>query len=424
MKEKFLLGASTAAHQVEGNNIHSDFWALEQMEGSSYKEPSRDAVDHYNRYQEDIRLMREAGLNAFRFSIEWARIEPVKGIYDEDEIRHYKKVLQCCHDNGITPIVTMHHFSSPKWLISEGGWENEDTVQYFADYCRYVIKRLGSQMEYVCTINEANMGLQIAAVAKDMMRKMGVNPQVGMNFNLSEEFKKRRGNEAAVFGLKPDQPVNTFLSMRTEKGDLLIMRAHEEARDAMKAECPHLKVGLTLSLYDLQPQEGGEEMAGKMWKDDFEHYLPYLQKDDFIGIQNYTRKLVDKNGGLPAPEGSELTQMGYEFYPEGISHVVRHVAEQFSIPILVTENGIATDDDARRVEYIRRAVAGIAECVRDGIPVKGYLHWTFMDNFEWQEGYAITFGLVAVDRTSQKRTPKSSLEYLGSLLEEFENTEN
>ena len=180
--------------------------------------------------------MREAGLNAFRFSIEWARIEPVKGIYDEDEIRHYKKVLQCCHDNGITPIVTMHHFSSPKWLISEGGWENEDTVQYFADYCRYVIKRLGSQMEYVCTINEANMGLQIAAVAKDMMRKMGVNPQVGMNFNLSEEFKKRRGNEAAVFGLKPDRPVNTFLSMRTEKGDLLIMRAHEAARDAMKAE--------------------------------------------------------------------------------------------------------------------------------------------------------------------------------------------
>ena len=155
------------------------------------------------------------------------------------------------------------------------------------------------------------------------------------------------------------------------------MRAHEAARDAMKAECPHLKVGLTLSLYDLQPQEGGEEMAEKMWKDDFEHYLPYLQKDDFIGIQNYTRKLVDKNGGLPAPEGSELTQMGYEFYPEGISHVVRHVAEQFSIPILVTENGIATDDDTRRVEYIRRAVAGIAECVRDGIPVKGYLHWTF-----------------------------------------------
>lgn len=420
MSTKFLLGASTAAHQIEGNNIHSDFWALEQMEGSGYKEPSLDAVDHYNRYEEDIRLMKEAGLNAFRFSIEWARIEPVKGSYDEKEILHYENVLKCCHENGITPIVTMHHFSSPKWLISEGGWENEETVRYFAAYCCHVVVRLGHLMEYVCTINEANMGLQIAAVARDMMVRMGVNPQVGMKFDLPEEMKKRRGNEAAVFGLHPEQPVNTFLSMRTGEGDLLIMRAHEAARDAMKEKCPHLKVGLTLSLYDLQPQEGAEETAKKIWSDDFAHYLPYLQKDDFIGVQNYTRKLVNEQGGLPAPEGVEVTQMGYEFYPEGIAHVVRHVAEYLPIPILVTENGIATDDDTRRVEYIRRALAGIKGCLEDGIPVKGYLHWSFIDNFEWQEGYAITFGLVAVDRSSQKRTPKPSLAYLGSKLREFE----
>ena len=154
MNGKFLLGAATAAHQVEGNNIYSDFWALEQMENSSYKEPSLDAVDHYHRYEEDIRLLKEAGLNAFRFSIEWARIEPVKGKYEEAEIEHYRKILDCCHENGIVPVVTMHHFSSPKWLVSEGGWENEKTVGYFADYCRYVAERLGSRMEYVCTINE------------------------------------------------------------------------------------------------------------------------------------------------------------------------------------------------------------------------------------------------------------------------------
>lgn len=359
-------------------------------------------------------------LNAFRFSIEWARIEPVKGSYDEKEILHYENVLKCCHENGITPIVTMHHFSSPKWLISEGGWENEETVRYFAAYCRHVVGRLGHLMEYVCTINEANMGLQIAAVARDMMIRMGVNPQVGMKFDLPEEMKKRRGNEAAVFGLHPEQPVNTFLSMRTGEGDLLIMRAHEAARDAMKEKCPHLKVGLTLSLYDLQLQEGAEETAKKIWSDDFAHYLPYLQKDDFIGVQNYTRKLINEQGGLPAPEGVEVTQMGYEFYPEGIAHVVRHVAEYLPIPILVTENGIATDDDTRRVEYIRRALAGIQGCLEDGIPVKGYLHWSLIDNFEWQEGYAITFGLVAVDRSCQKRTPKPSLAYLGSKLREFE----
>lgn len=420
MQEKFLLGAATAAHQVEGNNIHSDFWALEQMEGSGYKEPSLDAVDHYNRYEEDILIMKKAGLNAFRFSIEWARIEPEKGQFNEDEILHYEKVLQCCRENGIIPVVTMHHFSSPKWLIREGGWECEKTISYFADYCHYVVKKLGHLMEYVCTINEANMGLQIAAVARDMMMKMGVKPQVGMNFEMPEEFKKKRKNEAAAFGMEPDQPVNTFLSLRTVEGDILTMLAHEAARDVMKEECPNLKVGLTLSLFDIQAQPGGEKLAEKAWADDFTHYLSFLEKDDFIGVQNYTRKLIGPYGSLPAPKGAEVTQMGYEFYPEAIGHVIRHVAEQLPLPILVTENGIGTDDDSRRVEYIKRALAGVKACVADGIPVKGYLHWSLLDNFEWQEGYAKTFGLIAVERSCQKRKPKPSLAYLGSFGKEFE----
>ena len=410
----FLIGAATAAHQVEGNNIHSDFWALEQMENSGYKEPSLDAVDHYNRYEEDIQLIAKAGLNAYRFSIEWARIEPEKGRFDEKEIKHYENVLKCCREHNITPVVTMHHFSSPKWLISEGGWESEITIRYFADYCRYVVSKLGDLMEYVCTINEANMGLQIAAVARDMMMKMGIKPQIGLNFELPKEMREKQAAGAAVFGLKPEQPVSTFLSLRSEKGDILVMRAHESAREAMKEVCPHLKVGLTLSLFDIQVQPGGESQAEKAWDDDFAHYLPYLQKDDFIGVQNYTRKLMGENGSLPVPEGSEVTQMGYEFYPEGIGHVIRHVAEQLPKPIFVTENGIGTDDDSRRVEYIKRALAGVGECVADGIPVIGYLHWSLLDNFEWQEGYGKTFGLIAVDRSTQKRMPKPSLAYLGS----------
>lgn len=415
----FLLGAATAAHQVEGNNIHSDFWALEQMENSGYKEPSLDAVDHYNRYEEDIQLIAEAGLNAYRFSIEWARIEPEKGRFDEKEIKHYENVLKCCREHNITPVVTMHHFSSPKWLISEGGWESEITIQYFADYCRHVVSKLGDLMEYVCTINEANMGLQIAAVARDMMMKMGITPQIGLNFELPKEMQGRKAAEAAVFGLKPEQPVSTFLSLRSEKGDILVMRAHESAREAMKEVCPHLKVGLTLSLFDIQVQPGGEAQAEKAWDDDFAHYLPYLQKDDFIGVQNYTRKLMGENGSLPVPEGSEVTQMGYEFYPEGIGHVIRHVAEQLPKPIFVTENGIGTDDDSKRVEYIKRALAGVGECIADGLPVIGYLHWSLLDNFEWQEGYGKTFGLIAVDRSTQKRMPKPSLAYLGSFRNKF-----
>lgn len=317
----------------------------------------------------------------------------------------------------------MHHFSSPKWLIAEGGWESEKTVGYFADYSRYVAGRLGDLMEYVCTINEANMGLQIAAVARDMMMNMGVNPQVGVNFDFPKEIQEQCAGQAAVFGLEPGQMANTFLSLRTEEGDILTMRAHEAARDAMKEACPHLKVGLTLSLFDIQAQPGGEEQAQKAWDADFAHYLPYLRKDDFSGVQNYTRKLMGEDGSLSVPEGAEVTQMGYEFYPEGIGHVVRHVAETYPKPVLVTENGIATEDDTRRVEYIKRALAGLKECIADGIPVIGYLHWSLLDNFEWQEGYSKTFGLIAVDRTNQKRYPKPSLACLGSLYKEFDESQ-
>ena len=168
----FLIGAATAAHQVEGNNIHSDYWTMERMKSTSFVEPSGNAVDHYNRYEEDIKMMAAAGLNCYRFSIEWARIEPMEGQFNEAEVEHYRKVIRCCRENGITPIVTLHHFTSPKWLISKGGWEAESTVEDFKRYCVYIAEKLGSEMEYVCTINEANMGLQLAAIAKRYMKQM------------------------------------------------------------------------------------------------------------------------------------------------------------------------------------------------------------------------------------------------------------
>ena len=160
----FFIGAATAAHQVEGNNIHSDYWALEHMKTSSFAEPSLDAVDHYNRCEEDIRLMAQAGLNAYRFSIEWARIEPQEGVFDDAEVEHYRNVIHCCKENGIEPIVTLHHFTSPKWLISKGGWEAETTPADFARYARYIMACLGGELKYVCTLNEANMGIQVAMV--------------------------------------------------------------------------------------------------------------------------------------------------------------------------------------------------------------------------------------------------------------------
>lgn len=412
-QNNFFVGAATAAHQVEGNNIHSDFWVMEQLPHSTFVEPSLDAVDHYNRYEEDIKLMSDAGLNAYRFSIEWARVEPEKGKYDDNEIAHYRDVLVCCRDHGVTPIVTMHHFSSPKWLISEGGWENSALVGFFKNYCVYTAERLGNLMGYVCTINEANMGLQIRSVAEDMMRKMGVPLQVGLSM-MPENRKLAMQEAAEAFGIADPQKVHTFLSLRSDEGDRLTMHAHEAARDGMKSVCPHLKVGLTLSLYDLQPQPGGEHTAMAEWDKDFLHYLPYLQKDDFLGVQNYTRKMIDAKGSLPPPGGAETTQMDYEFYPESLGNVIRAAAKDWKKPIIVTENGIAISDDTRRVEFIKRALSGVASCAAEGIPVLGYMYWSLLDNFEWQLGFSRTFGLIAVDRETKNRAPKESLYTLGA----------
>lgn len=425
LPENFLIGAATAAHQVEGNNIHSDLWAMEHMKHTSFIEPSLDAVDHYNRYEKDIKLMADAGLNAYRFSIEWARIEPEEGHFDSEAVDHYKAVIACCKKYGIEPFVTLHHFSSPKWLISKGGWEASTTPEDFAHYVRFIIGELGSELHYICTINEANMGIQVAAIAERYKRQMmaqmqaaqsGGNSadgsvQVGINLQKMMEGQKAAAAEnLEVFGV---EKVENFTSMRTREGDLLILKAHELAKKEIKALYPDIKVGLTLSLHDIQPQEDGMERAKKEWDEEFMHYLPYIKDDDFLGVQNYTRSLIGADGQLPNPDGAELTQMNYEFYPEALEHVLRKVAKDFHGDLYVTENGIATADDTRRVAFIDTALKGIVFCINDGLPVKSYFHWSLLDNFEWQKGYSMTFGLIAVDRSTQTRHPKESLSFLG-----------
>ena len=418
----FLIGAATAAHQVEGNNVHSDYWAQEQMPHTSFAEPSGPACDHYNRYEEDIRLLAEAGLNAYRFSVEWARIEPEEGRFDETEIEHYRKVIACCKAHGVEPVVTLMHFTSPVWLIRKGGWEAESTIDDFRRYAAYVAERLGSELNYICTVNEANMGLQLATIAKRfqlMAMQAQKKPasaegtvQVGMNFEkMMENMKYAAAENAQIFGTPQPQ---IFVSSRTPDGDALVFRAHQAAKAEIKARYPNIRVGITLSVHDCQAADGGEQFAASAWDEEFRHYLPYIADDDFLGVQNYTRTIYDSRGQMPAPEGAELTQMSYEFYPEALEHVLRRIHEDFKGDLMVTENGVAVSDDTRRVEFIRKALAGVERCLKDGIPVKGYCYWSLMDNFEWQKGYSMTFGLIAVDRITLQRTPKDSLAFLGS----------
>lgn len=419
----FFIGAATAAHQVEGNNTNSDCWAQEQMPHTTYKEKSGLACDHYNRYEEDIKQMKQAGLNAYRFSIEWARIQPEEGVFDDAQIEHYSKVIRCCKENGLEPVVTLFHFSSPVWLIRKGGWEADTVVEDFTQYVSYVMKALGSELRYVCTINEANMGLQVAAISRrytmmakkaaEAAAKAGGEVQMGLNVQaMMENMKYQAMENMEIFGTA--QP-HCFNLGGSEHSDLLTMKCHQAAKKVIKELYPDIQVGLTLSLHDLQPVDGGEVRAAASWSEEFTHYLPYIQGDDFLGVQNYTRTLVGPEDDLPVPDGAERTQMGYEYYPEALEHVIRAVAKDFKGDLIVTENGVSCDDDARRVNFIDVATDGVARCIADGIPVKGYFYWSLMDNFEWQMGYRMTFGLISVDRNTLKRTPKDSLSFLGHL---------
>ena len=419
----FMIGTATAAHQVEGNNIHSDYWLMETIPHTSFAEPSGLTCDHYNRYKEDIELMAKLGLNAYRFSIEWARIEPEEGVFDEKEVSHYEDVIDTCVKNGLKPIVTLHHFTSPAWLIKKGGWKAESTVEYFRRYVNYIISKLGHKLEYVCTINEANMGLQLEAIsrrfrmmaeqaAKNQAKSAEGTVQVGMNFEkMMENMKFAAMENAQIFG---DPQPKVFVSSRNPEEEMLVMRAHQAAKEEIKKLYPNIKVGLTLSLHDHQDAGGGEEHVKQGFYDEFLLYYPYFKDDDFLGVQNYTRSIYDANGQLPVPEGAELTQMDYEFYPEALGHVIRKVHEHFKGELVVTENGVAVADDERRVYFIKKALEGVKGCVEEGIPVKGYFYWSFLDNFEWQKGYAETFGLVAVDRNTMERTVKKSASFLGS----------
>lgn len=414
--KNFMLGAATSAHQVEGNNVNSDCWAIEQLENSAFKEPSLDAVDHYNRYKEDLKLLKEAGLNTYRFTVEWARIEPEKGRYSEKAVKHYIEKLQFCHELGITPVITLHHFSSPMWISKAGGWENEEIISHFESYVRYIIKELGKYVSYVCTINEANMGAQIAKMMKKMSQGKKDNAgsvQVGLNKNMVNKMEKYNEELNKTYGVDPRR-FNTFLSPKTEKGNHIIFTAHERARDAIKEIYPDIKVGVTLSLHDNQALEGGEKYVHKENQEELLDYLTYLKKDDFIGIQNYSRQVFDKNGLKKVDEGARVTKMGYEFYPEALGNVVRFVSRHWNKDIFITENGISTDNDKERIEFIERALNGLKKCIEEDIPVIGYTYWSLLDNFEWQIGYEQKFGLIEVDRKTQNRYPKESLKFLGN----------
>jgi beta-glucosidase len=318
--------------------------------------------------------------------------------------------------------VTLHHFTSPRWLISQGGWENEHTPAFFARYCRHVMQELGDLLPLVCTINEANLASVIASTVEpgslDFLAAETPAPvPVGSQ---TTGLRAWMAQAAQQFGV--DLPhFHPFLFARSVRARQVILAAHQQAREAIKEVNPATLVGLTLALPDLQAAEGGEERVRQVEQEIYRTYVDATVGDDFLGVQVYTRTLLGPTGVLPDPAEAELTQMGYEFYPEALEGSLRRIARHTSLPLLITENGLATDDDTRRIEYLRRAIAGIERCLHDGLPVIGYLYWSALDNFEWMLGFEKHFGLIGVNRQTQERTVKASARFLGNVARTWQH---
>jgi beta-glucosidase len=382
----FLWGASTSAHQVEGGNRTSDWWQIEHTPGVPL-ERSGDAVDHYHRYREDMRLLADAGLNAYRFSVEWARIEPEQGEISRAERDHYRRMIETARGHGLEPVVTLHHFTHPAWFTADGGWTHPAALDRFATYVETVTPILDG-VKWVVTINEPN----ILALMSKMAEQARVEP-VGEGLTSAQ------------------------LPAPDEHTGLRLIEAHARAREILRATTD-ARVGWSIAQQALVAGPGSEETFPRLswlWED---LYLEASRGDDFVGTQAYTSQTVDAGGVRPHPESPDNTLTGWAYRPDALGMALRHAHEVTrGLPILVTENGIATADDDRRIAYTREALGHLVSAVDDGVDVRGYLHWSALDNFEWGH-WAPTFGLIGVDRETFQRHPKPSLGWLGAVARE------
>lgn len=386
----FFWGVATAGHQIEGNNVNSDYWVLENLPGTNFKEASGDACDSWNRWQEDVALIRGLGVNAYRFSVEWSRIEPEEGMFSAAALAYYRRICEVLREADIMPIVTFHHFVSPRWVAALGGWENPIVVDRFARYCEHTARALGTLVGVACTMNEPN-----AQVTSYIMR--GERPFVG-----DDEIVKR-----AAARLGSDRFGAYFMgnSFKVRDGCLA---AHRKAVEAIGSVIPNIRIGLTLALQDIRAGENGEVLRKRIFAEARQPFYEATAKDGFIGVQPYMRLWTGATGYLPPPAGVPLNRDGQEVSADAIASVIAEVNRHCKAPIMVTENGIDATDDAMRAAYIPKAVDAVGSCLDAGINVLGYIHWSLLDNFEWRSGYKPRFGLYAVDRKTFVRTPKPS----------------
>jgi beta-glucosidase len=390
----FLWGVAGSGHQTEGDNTDSDTWFAEQVTPTVFREPSGRACGSYDRWREDVALAADMGLSAYRFSVEWARVEPRAGTFSEEALDHYEAIVDECLALGLAPVVTFNHFTSPHWFAKRGGWLDPEAPEAFARYCDRVMARFGDRIAVAVTLNEPNLArlltwLDLPDFVRDLERatlaaateETGVPAYRLSNVMLPEEM------DAIADGMTA---------------------GHVAARAAIRRHRTDLPVGLSIAVIDDVVDGDDASVRDRKRAEVYERWLHLARDDDFVGVQNYERVHYDGFGAVPPPEGAPLNQMGTAVEPLSLAGAVRYAHEVAGVPVLVTEHGMATPDDTLRAAFVEPALAGLLDVVEDGVPVLGYLHWTLLDNFEWIFGYSFQYGLHEVDRETLARTAKPS----------------
>ena len=407
--DRFLFGTAVASYQVEGGIYNNDWTIWENKKNSICVEPCNEACNHYELIDEDIKLLKTLGIKAFRFSIEWSRIEPLQGTFNDDEINHYVEKANKLISNDITPIITFHHFTTPEWLYNKGSWLNAKSDDYFNNYVAKLMQKLPKEIVYFNTINEP-----------------GIFAFFG--YFSTNKFPPGIANETKFINASEN-----------------IMSAHKKALKTIKQYNPNAKVGMTHALQEWEDHD--ENKLKEYLKYHLEDkFLEASVDDDFIGLQTYTivrypksiflkifnavllkigivRKFIlpriiqifaGRNGAIT--KQTRTTKMGYEYRPEAVLYNLKRLNKKFpDKEIFITENGIATDNDDERIEFVTTVLKDVHKFESDNSNVIGYLYWSLLDNFEWDLGYQMNFGLVKVDRDTYERIPHKSAKWFGKI---------
>lgn len=377
----FYWGSAASAYQVEGGITNND-WAYFARQG---KVPDAGlACDHYNRYEEDFDIAKDLGQNAHRLSIEWSRVEPEEGKFSEKEIEHYRKVILALKERNLEPFVTLHHFTNPIWFAKKGGWENERSWDYFSRYAQKIVNEFNDLIRFWITINEPVIFSSHAYL-----------------FGRWPPLKKNISSAVTVF--------------------LNLIKAHKKAYQVIK-ECGGSKklAGIAESIVYYEPYKNRlAEKILSFFADYFRNkYFLNRIKDyqDFIGLNYYHHNRVkiglnNPKYWLKQNENKEVSDLGWEIYPGGIYQILKELS-QYKKPIYVTENGLADARDEKRPKFIVEHLKWVSRAISEGADVRGYFHWSLLDNFEWDKGFGPRFGLIEVDyKTLERRIRPSALVY-------------